>query len=119
MTFTFVCQSCDDTFELEHAQLAEETRGLKCPNCGRRLPAAVLDELVSSVDELLGVVASLRKRFAVSFEVDADDLPSEFEDARRSRRGRDEDDEDEEEDEDDDDVLLGDDEDDVDEEDSY
>lgn len=119
MIFTFVCQSCDDTFELEHAQLAEETRGLKCPNCGRRLPAADLDELVSSVDELLSLVSSLRKRFAVSFEVDADDLPGEFEDAKRNRRGRDEDDEEEEEEEDDD-VLLGADEDeDVDEEDRY
>lgn len=118
MTFTFVCQSCDDSFEFEHAQLAEETRGLKCPNCGRRLPAADLDELVSTVDELLGVVATMRKRFAVSFEVDADDLPGDFEqDAKRTGRGRDEDEE-EEEDEDDD-VLLGDDEDDVDEEDRY
>lgn len=118
MTFTFVCQSCDDNFELEYSQLTEETRGLRCPNCGKRLSAADVDELTTAVDELLGVIAGLRKRFLVSFEVDAEDLPGVYEEDIRPIRGRHDDDDDIEVEEDDDDLLLEDDED-FDEEESY
>jgi DNA-directed RNA polymerase subunit RPC12/RpoP len=104
MTFTFTCQNCDDTFEVDYETLGNG-RGLKCEECGKRLPAGDVEEFVTSLDELLARVGALRKRFGLTFEVDAEDLPPGFD--ADARRGRDEDDE-EEDDEDDDDVDDGD-----------
>lgn len=98
MTLTFVCQACDDSFELEYGQLTEESRGLTCPNCGKKLPATATEDLVNALDELLGQVAAIRKRFLVSFDVDAEDLPPPW-DEEEGKRTREEE-EDEEEDED-------------------
>ncbi len=101
MTFTFICQSCDDSFEMDYTQLAESTKGLKCPNCGKRLPAAELDEFVGGVDEVLSQVAALRKRFVASFDVDADDLPAPYDsESKRAQGAEDEDTEDDVSDED-------------------
>lgn len=105
MTFTFVCQNCDDSFELDHAALAESAKGLKCPSCGKRLPSAELDELVTSIDDVLSQVAALRKRFLVTFEVDAENLPAPYDaDGKRAAAAE------EEEDEESDDDALGEDE---------
>ena len=104
MIFTIVCQACDESWELEYSQLAEGTRGVRCPGCSKRVPANEVDEIVSSLDELLEQVAALRKRFALSFEVDADDLPPPFDTDRRRAKGEDaeeETEEDEDADEDD------------------
>lgn len=92
MNITFVCQSCEDSFEFEYTQLSEATKGIKCPNCSKRLPPADVDELVMSLDDVLEAVAGMKKRFAVSFDVDSDDLPAQF--SANARRGVDEDDED-------------------------
>lgn len=110
MTFTFVCQNCDDSFELDYDALSSARKGLKCEGCGKRLPPADLEEFVTSLDEVLGLVADLRKRFVVSFDVDAEDLPAAFEGG--SRRGGDDDDDEEESDGDADDEVEEDDEDD-------
>lgn len=99
MTFNFTCQNCDDTFEVDYETLASG-RGLKCEECGKRLPSADVEDLVSGLDELLGRVAALRKRFGVTFEIDTDDLPPGFE--AETRRGRDEDDEEADDEEEDD-----------------
>jgi DNA-directed RNA polymerase subunit RPC12/RpoP len=107
MTFTFVCQSCDDSFELEYAALTEGTKGLKCPNCSKKLPSLEVDELVTAIDDVLGQVAALRKRFAISFDVDAEDLPPPYDTDRKAAAAEGDDDD---EDEDDDDDAAADDE---------
>ena len=102
MNFTFVCQNCDDSFEVDYETITGG-RGLKCEECGKRLHAGDVEELVTSLDELLGRVAAIRKRFGVTFEVDSDDLPAAFE--TETRRSASEDDEDEEDSSEDDDDL--------------
>lgn len=101
MTLSFVCQSCDDALELEYEKLLEQTKGLKCAGCGKKLSSAELDEFVTSLDEVLSQVAALRKRFIISFDVDAEELPAPFE-SDRKRASSDDDDDDEDTDEDDD-----------------
>lgn len=115
MNITFVCQSCEDSFDLDYAQMSEGTKGIKCPNCGKRLPPADVDEFVMSLDDVLESIASMRKRFAVSFDVDSDELPAPFN--TNVRRGLDEDDDDDDLDADEDDDTDLEDEDDGDDED--
>jgi len=101
MNITFVCQSCDDSFEINFVALAEETKGLKCPNCGKKLSLSETEEFVTALDEVLAQVAAIRKRFAVSLEIDAEDLPPPYDvDIKRAAR----DDEDDEESDDDEDA---------------
>jgi DNA-directed RNA polymerase subunit RPC12/RpoP len=106
MTITFVCQSCEDSFDVEYSQLSEESKGLKCPNCGKKLSASETDDFVTALDEVLAQVAALRKRFVITFDVDGEDLPPPYDaDMKKAVRG---DDEDEDEDvEDDEDALEG------------
>ena len=97
MTITLVCQSCDDSFEVDYAHLAEGTKGLKCPGCGKKLSSAETEEFVTALDEVLAQVAALRKRFAISLEIDAEDLPAPYDtDLKRAARSAGGDDEDEE-----------------------
>lgn len=116
MTFTFACQSCDDSFDIDYTLISEDPKSVKCPNCGKKLSASEAEDFIGAVDEVLNQVASLRKRFAIQFEVDAEDLPGAFEsDAKRAARGRDEDEDEEETDDEDGGALeeeLGEDEDD-------
>lgn len=107
MNITFVCQSCTDSFELDYRELSSQVKGVKCPNCGKRLPPADVDEFITSLDELFEVVVGLRRRFALSFEVDAEDLPAPFDTGRRSGSTvAFDDDDDEDSDEGDDEELL-------------
>lgn len=95
MTITFVCQSCEDSFDVEYGQLSEESKGLKCPNCGKKLSASETDDLVTALDEVLAQVAALRKRFVITFDVDAEDLPAPYDsDVKKAVRGEDDEDED-------------------------
>jgi hypothetical protein len=104
MNLTFVCQNCDDSFELDFNAFVEDPKGQRCPNCNKKFPAAEMDELATTLDDLLGQVAALRKRVLVSFDVDAEDLPPPY-DVDGKKAASSGDDEDEDEDEGDDDVL--------------
>jgi predicted Zn finger-like uncharacterized protein len=101
MNLTFVCQSCEDSFDVDLSRLTEDAKGLKCPNCGKKLTPAETDDLATAIDEVLSQVAGLRKRFLISFAVDAEDLPPPYEsEGKRAARGHGEDDEEETDDED-------------------
>jgi DNA-directed RNA polymerase subunit RPC12/RpoP len=105
MTLTFVCQACDDSFEADVNRLSEDSKGVKCPNCGKKLSASETDDLATTVDDLFTQVAALKKRFAISFEVDAEDLPPPYDaELKGAARGADEDEDDDELDEDDDEL---------------
>lgn len=105
MNITFVCQSCEDSFDVDYASLTEEAKGLKCPNCSKKLSASETDDLVTAIDELLGQVAALRKRFSINLEIDAEDLPPPYDsDTKKAIRG--DDDDEDEEDVDDEDAPL-------------
>jgi predicted Zn finger-like uncharacterized protein len=101
MNLTFVCQNCEDSFEVDLAHLSEDGKGVKCPSCGKKLTASETDDLATAVDEVLSQVAALRKRFVVSFDVDGEDLPPPYDaDAKHAGRGREEDEDEDVEDED-------------------
>jgi len=102
MTLTFVCQNCDESFELDYAALADGERGVRCPSCSKKLPPATVDDLLSAIDDVLGQVAGLRKRFLVSFEVDPEDLPPPYDGEKRTARPSEDDEDVDEEDVDED-----------------
>lgn len=117
MNLTFVCQNCDDSFELDFTAFVEDSKKLRCPNCSKKFPAAEMDELATTLDDLLSQVSALRKRVLISFDVDADELPPPYDlDGKRAAAGTDDDDEDEADDEDE---VLGEDEPAADDDDRY
>lgn len=78
MNLTFICQSCESDFRYSYEQLSDRVGDLKCPECRKRLSSTALEEFTDALDDLLAVVASLRSRFAISFDVDAEELPAAF-----------------------------------------
>jgi hypothetical protein len=105
MTLDLTCQACDASFELDLAELLDEPR-IQCPSCDARTSTAVAEGLSSALDELLGQVARMRRRFQAVLEVDSEDLPPPY-DRGRMRTLADEDTEPEEDVEPDEDEALG------------
>lgn len=98
MTIDVTCQACDNSFEIDVAELLDEPR-LQCPSCDARAPKPMSEGLSNALDDLLGQVARLRTKFQLVFEVESDDLPAPYD--RDRPRAADGDDEDEEDDVDD------------------
>ena len=95
MTIDVTCQACDNSFEIDVAELLDEPR-LQCPSCDARAPMPMSEGLSNALDDLLGQVARLRTKFQLVFEVESDDLPAPY-DRDRPRAAAAEDDEDEDE----------------------
>ncbi len=89
MTLDLTCQACDNSFELDVAELLDEPR-IQCPSCDARAPMNMSEGLSNALDDLLGQVARLRSKFQVVLEVDADDLPPPH-DRERAHAAADED----------------------------
>lgn len=83
MTLDVTCQSCEATFEVELADILEESQ-LECPSCEARAPKVAIDGITSALDELFTQLSGLRRKFELSFEVESDDLPPIYE--REARR---------------------------------
>jgi hypothetical protein len=93
MTLDVTCHACDATFEVELADLLEESK-LECPSCEARASKTAVDGVTSALDELFTQLSSFRRRFELSFEVESDDLPPVYErDAHRAGAAEDEDEE--------------------------
>jgi hypothetical protein len=88
MTFDLTCQACDTSFELDVTDLLDEPR-IQCPGCDAKLARAGAEAFSAAVDELLQQVSLLRKRFQIILEVESEDLPPPYDDARA--RGGDDD----------------------------
>src|SRR5512133_2836811 len=93
MTIDVTCQACDNSFEIDVAELLDEPR-LQCPSCDARAPMPMSEGLSNALDDLLGQVARLRSKFQLVFEVESDDLPPPY-DRERTRAAVADDDEDE------------------------
>lgn len=93
MTLDVTCQACEATFEVELADLLEESQ-LECPSCEARATPAAVDGFTTALDDLFTQLSTLRRRFELSFEVESDDLPPIYErEARRAVAREDEEDE--------------------------
>ncbi len=90
MTIDVTCQACDNSFEIDVAELLDEPR-IQCPSCDARAPMPMSEGLSNALDDLLGQVARLRSKFELVFEVESDDLPAPY-DRDRPRAADDEDD---------------------------
>ncbi len=98
MTLDLTCQACDTSFELDVSELLDEPR-IQCPSCDARAPVPMAEGLSNALDDLLGQVARVRKKFQVLFEVDGEDLPPPYD--REAARAPAEDTDEEEPDEED------------------
>jgi hypothetical protein len=83
MTFDATCHACDATFEVELSDLLEDST-LECPSCEARASKAAVDGVTGVLDDLFTQLAVLNRKFTLSFEVDAGDLPAGYE--REGRR---------------------------------
>jgi len=83
MTFDATCHACDATFEVELSDLLEDST-LECPSCEARASKAAVDGVTGVLDDLFTQLAVLNRKFTLSFEVDAADLPAGYE--REGRR---------------------------------
>lgn len=78
MTFDATCHACDATFEVELSDLLEDST-LECPSCEARASKAAVDGVTGVLDDLFTQLAVLNRKFTLSFEVDAADLPAGYE----------------------------------------
>jgi len=103
MQLEFQCQKCEDAFSVEIADLSSDP-AVRCPSCGAHAPGDQVEALTSALEEVFAAVTPLRRKFALSFEVDSEDLPPPYDEApavaRKAELLDEEESEDEEEEED-------------------
>jgi hypothetical protein len=83
MTLDVTCHVCAATFEVELADLLEDST-LECPSCEARASKAAVDGVTGVLDDLFTQLSALNRKFTLSFEVDGGDLPAGYE--REDRR---------------------------------
>lgn len=94
MTLDVTCHVCDATFEVELADLLEDST-LECPSCEARASKSAVDGVTAVLDDLFTQLSALNQKFTLSFEVDGGDLPAGYE--REIRRATPEEADDDEE----------------------
>ena len=100
MQLELQCQKCDESFDVEAADLATDPE-LRCPGCGAKATVEQAEKLGAAFEDLFAAVASLRRKFIITGELDSEELPAAYDDPDGpARRGKapvlDEEDEDEE-----------------------
>jgi DNA-directed RNA polymerase subunit RPC12/RpoP len=108
MVFSFICTQCEADFDIEMVDLMKDPTVVICPNCNTKGNATIVENAMSSMDEVLSQLARLNRKFRVGFAIEPDELTEELE----SQNYLDEDSEDEdalwsdEPEEEDDDELM-------------
>jgi len=78
MTIDLTCQKCDTSFEIDAQELIDGTEKLICPQCHARAPASLAEDFVSALTEMRSQVGAMGKKFAVSMELESEDLEEEL-----------------------------------------
>ena len=89
MTIDLTCQKCDTSFEIDAQDLIDGTEKLICPQCHARAPASLAEDFVSALTEMRAQVGAMGKKFAVSMELESEDLEEELD----SKKGDEDEDE--------------------------
>ena len=106
MTIDLSCQKCDASFELDAGDVIDGSEAIKCPNCDAKAPQGLVDDFANALGETCKAIVALSKKFGVTFALETDDLPSQFDEVEKAAA-----DDEDEEDDDEDDALDDDDED--------
>ena len=77
MQLELQCQKCDESFDVDAADLAADPE-LRCPGCGAKATVEQAEALGSALEELFTAVAALRRKFSVTGELDSDELPAPY-----------------------------------------
>ena len=77
MQLELQCQKCDESFDVDAADLAADPE-LRCPGCGVKATVEQAEALGSALEELFTAVAALRRKFTVTGELDSEDLPPPY-----------------------------------------
>jgi hypothetical protein len=106
MQLELQCQKCDETFEVDPADLSNDPE-LRCTGCGAKATTDQAEALASALEDLFAAVAALRRKFAITGELDSEELPGDEDEEdeaprRKVARSEGEDEEDEEDEEEDD-----------------
>ncbi|MBS2023585.1 MAG: hypothetical protein JST92_14370 [Deltaproteobacteria bacterium] len=103
MQLELKCKKCDEAFSADFAELTADPE-LRCPGCDARATEEQVEALTGAMEDLFAAVASLRRKFTITGDLDGDDLPPPYDEAPAAKRGKAAllEDEDDEEDEDED-----------------
>lgn len=105
MTLDFTCKRCDAVFEAEYGDMLQGEK-VQCPNCDTKAPPKTIEEVLTSLDELMAAMAELRSSFHLSVTLESDELPPPYDSdaAEEDEDLEEEEDLDEDDDDDDDDI---------------
>jgi DNA-directed RNA polymerase subunit RPC12/RpoP len=87
MQLELQCQKCDESFDVDPADLASDPE-LRCPGCGAKATVDQAEALSNALEELFAAVAALRRKFAITGELDSEDLPSPHDGGTGTLRGK-------------------------------
>ncbi len=81
MQLDFQCVKCEESFSLDFSDISNDSALLRCPGCGARAPDEQIELIVSSLEELFGAIAALRRKFTAVVEINSEDLPPPYDEA--------------------------------------
>ena len=77
MQLEFQCQKCEESFSMDVVDIQSDPV-LRCPGCGTRAPDEQVEAVVAGLEELFAALASLRRKFSTSVEVNSEDMPPPY-----------------------------------------
>lgn len=78
MNISFGCVKCEADFELEVMDLMKDPTLVICPNCDAKADAGVVENAMSSLDEVFTQFARMQRRFRVGLSMEPDELTDEL-----------------------------------------
>jgi hypothetical protein len=81
MQIDFQCVKCEESFSLDFSDVSNDAALLRCPGCGARALDEQVELVVTSLEELFGAIAALRRKFTAVVEINSEDLPPPYDEA--------------------------------------
>ena len=92
----FQCQKCEESFGVDISDLSSDPT-LRCPSCGAHAPGDQVEALVGALEDLFAVITPLRRKFTMAVEINSEELPPPYDEARKAALLDEEESEDEDE----------------------
>ena len=74
MSVSFECVKCEADFELEIGDIVRDTSLLKCPNCGAKANANIVENVFLALEEFMEQLQRLRRKFRVGLSIEFDEF---------------------------------------------
>ncbi len=84
MAVFFECVQCDADFELEVNDVIKNPGTVRCPNCGSKANSAIVESAFVALDEFLGQIRRIQRKFRVGLSLEIDEVSGEAEEEENS-----------------------------------